>query len=153
MFKRTRYQFGWLELRKRKKGPAVWLWRYRGSDSQDKREKESVLIGSVKQYPTRQMAWRAAEGLRLTVNQDNPGLDVNLRRSGRQIHARKNRKSSCISSASSSLNPPSHYCLSRTVYRRLAPERTSPTHLQWGRKQPFRSLLSEVPQNIRDRSS
>jgi integrase len=76
MFRRTRYQFGWLELRKRKKGPAVWLWRYRGSDSENMREKESVLIGSVKQYPTRQMAWRAAEGLRLTVNQDNPGLDV-----------------------------------------------------------------------------
>jgi len=76
MFKRTRYQFGWLELRKRRKGPAVWLWRYRSSDSESKREKESVLIGSVKQYPTRQMAWRAAEGLRLAVNQDNRGLDV-----------------------------------------------------------------------------
>ena len=76
MFKRARYQFGWLELRKRKKGSAVWLWRYRGNGSESKREKESVLIGSVKQYPTKQSAWRAAEGLRLTVNRDHPSSDV-----------------------------------------------------------------------------
>ena len=43
MFKRARYQFGWLELRERKKGSAVWLWRYRGNGSESKREKESVL--------------------------------------------------------------------------------------------------------------
>ena len=42
----------------------------------NKRGKGSVLIGSVRQYPTRKLAWRAAEGLRLTVNQDHPGFDV-----------------------------------------------------------------------------
>jgi hypothetical protein len=28
MFKRARHQFGWLEKRKRKRGPEVWVWRY-----------------------------------------------------------------------------------------------------------------------------
>jgi len=76
MFKRARYQFGWLELRKRKKGSAVWLWRYRSNDSQSTREKESLVIGSLKQYPTRQSAWKAAEGLRLTVNRENRTVDA-----------------------------------------------------------------------------
>lgn len=76
MLKRTRYQFGWLELRKRKKGPAVWLWRFRSNGSEGKRDKGSLVIGSVTQYPTRQSAWKAAEGLRLTVNCENRAADV-----------------------------------------------------------------------------
>jgi len=26
MFKRTRYQFGWLRKKSRKRGPDVWVW-------------------------------------------------------------------------------------------------------------------------------
>ena len=76
MFTRARYQFGWLELRKRKKGPSVWLWRYRSTDSDGRRDKGAVVIGDVEQYPTKALAWKAAEGLRLTVNRNNPGAHV-----------------------------------------------------------------------------
>lgn len=76
MFTRSRYQFGWLELRKRKRRPSVWLWRYRSTDSGGNREKDAVVIGDVEQYPTKALAWKAAEGLRLSVNRDNPGAQV-----------------------------------------------------------------------------
>jgi len=76
MFTRARYQFGWLELRKRKKGPSVWLWRYRSTDSDGRRDKGAVVIGDVEQYPTKALAWKAGEGLRLTVNRNNPGAHV-----------------------------------------------------------------------------
>lgn len=73
MFTRTRYQFGWLELRKRRKGPNVWLWRYRFADPDGKRDKGAVVVGDAEQYPTKALAWKAAEGLRLMVNRNNPG--------------------------------------------------------------------------------
>ena len=78
MFTRTRYQFGWLELRKRKKKPSVWLWRYRGTSDGGSRDKEAVIIGDIHQYPTKALAWKAAEGLRLAVNRNNPGADETL---------------------------------------------------------------------------
>jgi len=68
MFRRTRYQFGWLELRKRRRGPNVWIWRYRSTNSEGNREKDSVIIGNTRQYPTKALAWKAAEGLRLTLD-------------------------------------------------------------------------------------
>jgi integrase len=76
MFTRSRYQFGWLELRKRKRRPSVWLWRYRSTDSGGNRDKDAVIIGDVEQYPTKALAWKAAEGLRLSVNSENPGTQV-----------------------------------------------------------------------------
>jgi integrase len=76
MFRRRRYQFGWMELRKRRRGPSVWIWRCRSTDSSGHREKDSVIVGSVRQYPTKALAWRAAEGLRLKVNRENPGAQV-----------------------------------------------------------------------------
>jgi integrase len=76
MFTRSRYQFGWLELRKRKRRPSVWLWRYRSTDSSGNRDKDAVIIGDVEQYPTKALAWKAAEGLRLSVNSENPGTQV-----------------------------------------------------------------------------
>jgi len=76
MFTRSRYQFGWLELRKRKRRPSVWLWRYRSTDSGGNREKDAIVIGDVEQYPTKALAWKAAEGLRLSVNRENPGTQV-----------------------------------------------------------------------------
>src|ERR1700737_2801917 len=78
MFRRARYQFGWLELRKRRRGPSVWIWRCRSTDPKGRREKDSVIIGDVRRYPTKALAWKAAEGLRLTANRDNPGAQVTL---------------------------------------------------------------------------
>lgn len=76
MFTRSRYQFGWLELRERKRRPSVWLWRYRTTDSGGNRNKDAVVIGDIEQYPTKALAWKATEGLRLSVNRENPGAQV-----------------------------------------------------------------------------
>jgi integrase len=76
VFTRKRYQFGWLELRKRKKGPAIWLWRCRKDGPKEKGDKDSAVVGDLQKYPTRALALKAAEVLRLTANRDNPGSNV-----------------------------------------------------------------------------
>ncbi len=67
MFKRARHQFGWLEKRKRKQGPEVWVWRYHEDVPGRKGTKPAVVVGDVRQYPTKSEAWKAAEGIRLAV--------------------------------------------------------------------------------------
>jgi integrase len=76
MFRRRRYQSGCLERKKRKSGPDVWVLRYRevqpgGSDVQ-----RSVRVGDVLQYPTRAMARKASDHLRLSINPENPNGSV-----------------------------------------------------------------------------
>jgi hypothetical protein len=69
--RRNRYQFGSLELRKRTKGPDVWLFRY--WDRQNRSEtRPSITVGTVEDYPTQADARRAAEGLRLEINNGLP---------------------------------------------------------------------------------
>ena len=75
MFKRARHQFGWLERKKRKRGPEVWVWRYHEGAPGRHSSKRSVFVGDVKQYPTKADAWQAAESLRLAVA-NPPGADV-----------------------------------------------------------------------------
>jgi integrase len=72
MFKRTRYQFGNLEVKRRRKGPDVWVYRHRTPKAGGRRKQASVMIGTVEQYPTKAQAWRATESLRLSANPDNP---------------------------------------------------------------------------------
>ena len=67
MFKRARHQFGWLEKRKRKRGPEVWVWRYHADVSGSEGTKPAVVVGDVTRYPTKSEAWKAAEGIRLAV--------------------------------------------------------------------------------------
>ena len=67
MFKRARHQFGWLEKRKRKRGPEVWVWRYHADVCGRVGTKPAVVVGDVRQYPTKSEAWKAAEGIRLAV--------------------------------------------------------------------------------------
>jgi integrase len=67
MFKRARHQFGWLERKKRKRGPEVWVWRYHESAPGKQSSKRAVFVGDVKQYPTKADAWKAAESIRLGV--------------------------------------------------------------------------------------
>jgi len=75
MFKRARHQFGWLERKKRKRGPEVWVWRYHEGAPGRHSSKRAVFVGDVKQYPTKADAWQAAESLRLAVA-NPPGADV-----------------------------------------------------------------------------
>ena len=68
---RNRYQFGTLELRKRIKGPAVWIFRYRDRQQPDG-TRRAITLGTVEDYRSRTEARRAAEGLRLQINNGLP---------------------------------------------------------------------------------
>ena len=62
----ARYQYGNLILRKRKKGPDVWQFRWSESG-----RLKSVLIGTVEKLPTRGDAERAVEHRRMKINLHN----------------------------------------------------------------------------------
>jgi hypothetical protein len=69
--RRNRYQFGNLELQKRIKGPAVWIFRYRDREQPDV-TRPAITLGTLEDYPSRTEARRAAEGLRLQINNGLP---------------------------------------------------------------------------------
>jgi len=62
-----RYQYGDLRIRKRKKGPDVWQFRYLENG-----KRKSVLVGTVTKYPTKSDAERAVEAERMKVNALGP---------------------------------------------------------------------------------
>ena len=68
MFKRTRYQHGSVELEERKKGPAVWVYRWWEEDINGKLLHRKLQIGDVETYPNESAAHAAADALRLTIN-------------------------------------------------------------------------------------
>ena len=76
MFKRTRCQFGWLRRKTRRRGPDVWVWTYRSTLSSGGHKENSVIVGTVVQYPSKTEAWRAAEGLRLAVNDPRTAEEI-----------------------------------------------------------------------------
>jgi integrase len=65
---RPRYQHGFFSRHQRKKGPEVWVYRWREIDAKGKPKPRALVIGSVKQYPTETAAWRAVSTLRLDLN-------------------------------------------------------------------------------------
>ncbi len=78
MFRRTRYQHGSVEREERKKGPAVWVYRWWEEDINGKLVHRKAQVGDVKKYPTESAAQSAADALRLTIN--NRCEHRNLRR-------------------------------------------------------------------------
>lgn len=62
-----KYQYGNLTLRKRKKGPDVWQFRW-----MERGRLKSMLVGTVEKLPKRVDAERAVEHLRMKINSDNP---------------------------------------------------------------------------------
>jgi integrase len=62
----ARYQYGNLTLRKRKKGPDVWQFRW-----MENGKPKSMLIGTVDKYPKQANAERVVEHLRITINNQN----------------------------------------------------------------------------------
>ncbi len=62
----TRYQYGTLTIRKRKKGPDVWQFRWLENG-----KLKSVLIGTTERLPTKADAERAVEHLRIKINARN----------------------------------------------------------------------------------
>ena len=68
MAKRTRYQYGSVEINKRVTGPDVWLYRWRETTSDGRRKRRGFTVGTVVQYKTETHALKAAEGMRLMIN-------------------------------------------------------------------------------------
>src|SRR5258708_7518549 len=77
LFRRTRYQQGSLVLEERKRGSAVWVYRWWEKDINGKPVRRKLQIGRLEQYPTESVAQAAADALRLTIN--NPSNRRNLR--------------------------------------------------------------------------
>jgi len=63
----ARYQYGNLTIRRRKKGPDVWQFRW-----MENGKPKSVLIGTIDRYPNQADAERAVEHLRIKINADTP---------------------------------------------------------------------------------
>src|ERR1700686_3845030 len=63
LFKRTRYQQGSVEREERKKGPAVWVYRWWEEDINGKLVHRKAQVGDVKKYPTESAAHAAADAL------------------------------------------------------------------------------------------
>ena len=68
MAKRTRYQYGSVEIDKRVTGPDVWIYRWRETTSDGRRKRRGFTVGTVEQYKTEAHALKAAEGMRLLIN-------------------------------------------------------------------------------------
>src|SRR5260370_36495197 len=68
LFRRTRYQQGSLRLEERKRGSAVWVYRWWENDITGKPIRRKVQLGSLERYPNESAACAAADALRLTIN-------------------------------------------------------------------------------------
>ena len=49
--KRRRVQFGWLDLKKRRNGPEVWVLRYRETLADGSKRVPSLIVGSITGLP------------------------------------------------------------------------------------------------------
>jgi integrase len=72
LFGRTRYQAGSLRLEKRKRGPAVWVYRWWEKDTEGKPIRRKEQLGNLDEYPNESRAQAAADALRLTINEQTP---------------------------------------------------------------------------------
>jgi hypothetical protein len=66
--KRTRYQYGSVEINKRVTGPDVWLYLWWEPTSDGRRTRRGFTVGTIEQYKTEAHALKAAEGVRLMIN-------------------------------------------------------------------------------------
>jgi integrase len=75
--KRRRVQFGWLDLKKRRNGPEVWVLRYRETLADGSKRVPSLIVGTIEKYPTESRARTASMSLLLSINQGKPeGIPV-----------------------------------------------------------------------------
>ena len=75
MFTRTRYQYGSLETKERKKGREVWEFRYYEPDARGERQRRAVMVGTREDYPTESAARKSPEvqAILLRLNAEQPG--------------------------------------------------------------------------------
>ena len=64
------YQRGYLRCAKRKSGSYCWEFLWREDGVAGKRVRRTAVIGSIEQYPTKEEALDAVNGLRMRVNVD-----------------------------------------------------------------------------------
>ncbi len=76
MFKRTSFQNGSLKREKRKRGPDVWVLRWRETGPNGQPRKPKRIIGNVNDYPNLSSAKRAVAAL---------GLDLNLHERAEEV--------------------------------------------------------------------
>jgi len=69
MSQRTRYQEGTIVRIKRRRIPDYWALRWWEADASGKRIRRKAVIGPVSKYPTEATARKAAEALRMTINE------------------------------------------------------------------------------------
>jgi integrase len=69
---RKRYQAGSLTTEARKKGPSVWVYRWRELDTSGKAVNRKLVIGDKAKYSSRAAALKAVDGLRLEINKESP---------------------------------------------------------------------------------
>jgi integrase len=72
MFKRTRFQNGHLKREERKRGPKVWILRWRETAPDGRRVNRKVVVGTVEQYKTEATANKAVAALRIDINKETP---------------------------------------------------------------------------------
>lgn len=68
---RKQYQGGYVRRAKRRKGPDVWEYLWREETADGKRIRHTQVIGTVDQYPTKELASIAVNGLRTLVNEES----------------------------------------------------------------------------------
>lgn len=68
--RRTRYQYGVVELSPRSRGPAVWVYRWRERGPQGRSIRKSLVIGTIEEFRTKAQALKAADGHRLKANRE-----------------------------------------------------------------------------------
>jgi integrase len=67
---RLRYQRCCLRCIQRTSGPDCWEFLWRENDIAGKRVRRTAVIGTVEQYPTKDLAQAAVNGLRMCINED-----------------------------------------------------------------------------------
>jgi integrase len=74
LFTRTRYQYGSLETKERKKGKEVWKFRYYETDGQGERQRRAIMVGTLQEYPTESAARKspAVQAILLRLNAEQP---------------------------------------------------------------------------------
>ena len=65
-----RYQHGHVRCRKRKNRPLCWEFMWREQDSSGKRVRRTTVIGTIEDYPARELAQAAVNGLRMRINEE-----------------------------------------------------------------------------------
>ena len=65
-----RHQYGHLRSVKRKTGPPAWEYLWRETDRSGNRVRRNVVIGTLEEYPTEELAQAAVNGLRACINED-----------------------------------------------------------------------------------